>query len=117
MKYLLTCFLTQLIMTCSGLRKLRARKDPYNIPVFLHSSISLVYCFIRTFFFSQIQIYCPLKNMFGLPQDIQFFFSKVIKFRTVKIFSLNYRCIVIICVSLLYIKEIRSRLRSQIIFA
>ena len=35
--------------------------------------------------------------MFGLSKDIQFFLSKVLKIRMIKIFSLNYRLIVIIC--------------------
>ena len=82
-----------------------------NMLVFLHSTISFVYCSFHSNLFSQITKYCSLKNMFDLSKDIQFFFLNVFKIRRVIIFSLSYRYIVIFCVLLLYVKVIKPLLK------
>ena len=96
-------------------RKNKLKNCLINIPIFLYFCM-LAYRlitdhFIQTFF-SQIQIYCPLKYVWFV-QEYSVFLIESVKFEMLAIFRFNYRCITIIWVLFAYVKVIRSRLGAN----
>ena len=70
-----------------------------SIPVFLHCSISFVYCwFYSNLFPTNTKILSLKKICLVCPMIFSFSFRKCLKFRAVSIFLLNYQYIIIICV-------------------
>ena len=71
---------------------------PYYRRIYQYFCILVYPCLLLILFnpFLKIKKYCPLKYVY-LSKDIQFFLSKVLEFRMVTIFSLNFCYLVIIC--------------------